>query len=282
MLNLRDLLIDHINTPVFDSAPGGQGEAVVFVHGNPGPSDDWEALVPEVARFTRSIAMDMPGYGRAGRPRTFEYTAAGYARHLGRLLDTLGVSRAHLVLHDFGGAWGLGWAVQHPASVASITLINTGILVGYRWHKYARIWQTPVLGELFQLTSNATMLHRALNADNPRPLPREFVDRIMRYADWGHKRAVLKLYRASRNIGRDVAPLGQALAHLHVPACVVWGAGDTYLPVAYAQKQRDYFPEAEIHVLEGLGHWPFIDDPDAVAQAIVPFLKRVTSSHAAF
>src|SRR5579862_2881752 len=153
MWNLRDLSIDRVNTPVFDSGPGGASEAVVFVHGNPGPSDDWATFAPDVARFARVVAMDMPGYGRADRPRAFDYTVAGYARHLGRLIDTLGISRAHLVLHDFGGAWGLGWAVQHPTSVASVTLVNTGILAGYRWHKYARIWQTPVIGELFQLTS---------------------------------------------------------------------------------------------------------------------------------
>src|SRR5579871_528942 len=278
MLNLHDLAIDGINTPVADSDPKGRAEAVVFVHGNPGPSDDWASLIPAVAAFSRVIAMDMPGYGRADRPRSFDYTVAGYARHLGRLIERLGVERAHLVMHDFGGAWGLGWAAQHPGAVASVTLVNTGILTGYRWHKFARIWQTPVIGELFQLTANAPMLHRALNADNPRPLPRSFVDRIMRYADWGHKRAVLKLYRASRNIGRDAAPIGDALARLDLPACVVWGAGDAYLPVAYAQKQRDYFPKAEVHVLDGLGHWPFIDDPDAVIGVIVPFLKRVTAS----
>jgi pimeloyl-ACP methyl ester carboxylesterase len=280
MLNLSDLVIDQVNTPVLDSGGAGSsasGEAVVFVHGNPGPSDDWETLVPAVAAFSRVVAMDMPGYGRSDRPRSFDYTVTGYARHLGRLIERLGIRRAHLVLHDFGGAWGLGWAVQHPAAVASVTLVNTGVLAGYRWHKFARIWQTPVLGELFQLTSNAPMLHAALNADNPKPMPRAFVDRVMRYADWGNKRAVLKLYRASRHIARDMVPLGAALARLDVPVCVVWGAGDKYLPVAYAQKQRDYFPKAEVHVLEGLGHWPFIDDPDAVARVIVPFLERVTA-----
>src|SRR5689334_18365844 len=139
MWSLRDLSIDGVNTPVFDSDPSGRAEAVVFVHGNPGPSDDWEAIAPDVAAFSRVVAMDMPGYGRADRPRSFDYTVPGYVRHLGRLLDTLGIRRAHLVLHDFGGAWDLGWAAQHPDAVASVTLVNTGILAGYRWHKFARI-----------------------------------------------------------------------------------------------------------------------------------------------
>ncbi len=51
------------------------------------------------------IAPDMPGYGKADRPESFDYTVEGYARHLTGILEQLGVKRAHLVLHDFGGPW---------------------------------------------------------------------------------------------------------------------------------------------------------------------------------
>ena len=64
-----------------------------------------------------------------------------------------GVRRVHLVLHDFGGAWGLTWAATHTASLASLTLINIGVMPGYRWHFLARIWRTPVLGEIFMATT---------------------------------------------------------------------------------------------------------------------------------
>ena len=278
MLEYRNIRIAGILTPTYEAGPHDRGEAVVFVHGNPGPSDDWERLAPRTAEFARVVAMDMPGYGRADRPPDFDYTVAGYARHLGSLLDELGVTRAHLVMHDFGGGWGLGWAATQPKSVGSVTLINTGVLTGYNWHKYAKIWQTPLLGELFQVTANARLLHRALAMDNPRPIPRSFVDRVMKYADWGHKRAVLKLYRASRNPDEAFGAIISEVKQLDVPACVVWGDGDPYLPVKYAEKQREFFPRAELHLLHGLGHWPFIDDPEAVEAAVLPFLKAQTSA----
>lgn len=278
MLPLRDIRILGVKTPTYEAGPSDRGEAVVFVHGNPGPSDDWERMAPRASEFARVVAMDLPGYGRADRPHDFDYTVSGYARHLGALLDELGVTRAHLVMHDFGGAFGLTWATEQPKSVGSVTVINTGVLTGYEWHKYAKIWQTPILGELFQATANAPLLHRALNADNPRPMPRAFVDRVMSYADWGHKNAVLKLYRASRDPERTFAPLAARVKALDVPACVVWGAGDKYLPVKYAEKQREFFPRAEVHVLPGLGHWPFIDDPEAVENVVLPFLRAQTSA----
>jgi pimeloyl-ACP methyl ester carboxylesterase len=57
----------------------------------------------------------MPGYGQADKPTHFDDTVDGYARHLAASLDQLGVMQVHLVLHDFGGPWGLAWATEAPA-----------------------------------------------------------------------------------------------------------------------------------------------------------------------
>jgi pimeloyl-ACP methyl ester carboxylesterase len=271
MLPTADHVVAGVRCAVYDSDPG-RPEAVVFVHGNPGPMDDWADLAPAVAAFARVVAMDMPGYGRAEHPRAFDYTIAGYARYLGALLDQLGVGRAHLVAHDFGCPWGLRWALDHPDRLASLTLINCGVLEGYTWHGFAKVWQTPVLGELAQLTATKWGMKKAVNGMSPKPMPDAFYDRVWRYADWGHKRAVLKLYRASKHVGRQVPPMPEFANAL--PVCVIWGAGDPFIEVGFAEKQRRYFPRAEVHVLQGLGHWPFIDDVGAVRGPLVEFLKR--------
>jgi pimeloyl-ACP methyl ester carboxylesterase len=251
------------------------------VHDNPGPMDDFESLIGPVSEFARVVAIDMPGFGRADRPREFDFTKEGYARHLGGVLAQLGVKRAHLVLHDWGGPWGLRWAADHPAALLSLTLINTGVMPGYRWHTFARIWQTPVLGELFQLAATDQAVRYFLNRDNPRPLPESFVERVVGNADWRQKRSVLKIYRTSRS-GDDLAVVTPELAKVcaELPTCVVWGEADVYLPVKYAALQKESFPRAEMHLLPGLGHWPFVDDPDAVRARIVPFLRRQVHSHA--
>ena len=266
-----DHVIDGVRCAVHDSDPSRR-EAVVFVHGNPGPMDDWEELAPAVSQFARVVAMDMPGYGRAEHPRRFEYTIGGYARYLGMLLDQLSVPRAHLVLHDFGGPWGLRWAAGNANRVASVTLVNCGVLEGYKWHTFAKVWQTPVLGELAQLAATKWGMKRAINGASPKPMPDAFFDRVMRYADWGHKRAVLKLYRASKDVGTQAPRMPEFAQAL--PVCVIWGAGDPFIEVGFAEKQRRYFPRAEVHVLPGLGHWPFVDDVAAVRAPLVEFLGR--------
>lgn len=246
-------------------------EAVVFVHGNPGSSEDWLDVLPHVGTFARAIAPDMPGYGKADRPHDFAYTVDGYARHLDGLLEQLGVERAHLVLHDLGGPWGLQWAVEHAARVASITLINIGLVPGYRWHIIARIWRTPVIGELFQRINGRRSFRSGLNAGNPKPFPDAFVDRMFDDMDAGHKRAVLAFYRATDldAFSRRIGPLLEPLA---LPALVLWGEADDALPVRYAQLQKNYF-RAEVHELAGCGHWPMIDEPARVRTLIVSFLR---------
>jgi pimeloyl-ACP methyl ester carboxylesterase len=272
LLRGGEIRVDGVRTPLLEGGSPGVDEAVVFVHGNPGSSRDWVDLAGAVSAFARVAALDMPAFGRADRPRTFEYTVEGYARHLARCLDALGIRRAHLVLHDFGGAWGLAWAAGHPDAFRSATLINTGILPGYRWHYLARIWRTPVLGELFMATSTRSGFRLLLRHGNPRGLPPAFVDRMYDDFDTGTRRAVLRLYRATDP--RGFAALGPPLRRLHRPALVVWGAHDPYLPVAYASRQREVFPDARVVVLDGSGHWPFADDPAAVAAAVIPFLRE--------
>jgi len=100
-----------IRSPVFAAGSPQASDAVVFVHGNPGSSTDWSDLVEQVAPFSRAFAPDMPGFGQADKPADFDCTVAGYARHLGAMLDAEGIRRAHLV-HDFGGPWDLAWAAQ--------------------------------------------------------------------------------------------------------------------------------------------------------------------------
>ncbi len=249
-------------------------EAVVFVHGNPGSSEDWRELMQALAPNTRVIAFDMPGFGQADKPRDFPYSVEGGATFLGEALRTLGVLRAHLVLHDFGGPWGLAWAAMNPFALASLTLINTGAFKGYRWHTMARIWRTPILGELQMLLTNRIGFGWILRKGSPRGLPQAFIDRMYKDMDRNTRRAVLKLYRATSDVSERTHRLIPLLAPINPPTLVVWGAADPYLPVRYAEQQRETFPKAEVIVLDDSGHFPFADNPQAVLKALKPFLLR--------
>jgi pimeloyl-ACP methyl ester carboxylesterase len=262
-----------VRSPTLEAGEEGSAEAAVFVHGNPGSTHDWARLVEAAGEHGRAIALDMPGYGEADKPRTFPYTVDGYAAHLEGALAQLGVERAHLVLHDFGGAWGLQWAAAHPEALTSITLIDTGVLRDFRWHELARIWRTRRLGEGFFAITTKPALRIALRRGQPRPLPDEAID--LMYAankDPATQRAILALYRATPP--EALGPPREELTPLDRPTLVVWGRHDPYIPARYAERQREEFPQAKVVVLEESGHWPMWDAPDELAAAVVPFLAR--------
>jgi pimeloyl-ACP methyl ester carboxylesterase len=94
--------------------------------------------------------------------------------------------------------------------------------------------------------------------------------------DWGTRRAVLRLYRATDDPGRAAGALSAALAPLRRPGLVVWGRRDPYIGAEYAERQREVF-DAGVVMLDESGHWPFADDAAAVEAAVVPFLRVQTA-----
>jgi pimeloyl-ACP methyl ester carboxylesterase len=274
MPRTRRIAVGGLSSPVIEAGPHDATEAVVFVHGNPGSSTDWTALVDATGELGRAVAMDMPGFGKADKPRDFDYQVSAYADFLQGALTELGIERVHLVLHDFGGPFGLFWGLQHPNMWASVVLINIGIMPGYEWHTMARRWRTPVLGELMQAWIPRAGWRRAMQKANPKGLPAEFVDKM--YDDYDHatRRTVLELYRATPDPGSTAVELGAEMAELHKPALVIWGAKDPFIGVEFAERQREFFEVEDVAILQESGHWPFQDDPQRVAQTVLPFLRK--------
>jgi pimeloyl-ACP methyl ester carboxylesterase len=273
-MTTRELDLDGVCTLLREAGPADASEAVVFVHGNPGSGADWEPLLAAVGERRRAVAWDAPGFGGARAPAGFRQTVDAHAAFIGRALDALAIDRAHLVVHDFGGPWGLRWAAEHLDRFASAVLLGTGVLPGYRWHALARVWRTPLLGELFMATTTRAGFRLLLRRGNRRGLPRAFVDRMYDDFDGHTRRAVLELYRSVPDVAAAGERLAAALCPLDRPALVLWGRHDPYLPAALADRQRDGFPHAEIRVLERSGHWPFVDDHETTAAAITAFLDR--------
>jgi pimeloyl-ACP methyl ester carboxylesterase len=262
------------SSPLIEAGPHDAREAVVFVHGNPGSSSDWTALVEATGELGRAVAIDMPGFGRATAPDGFGYQVSSYADFLGQALEELGVDRAHLVLHDFGGPFGLLWGLQRPEAWASVVLINVGVMPGYTWHSMAKRWRTPVLGELVQAWIPRWGWRRTMQKSSPRGLPPEFVEKMYDDYDRATRQTVLKLYRATPDPGDTAEQVGGAIAALHKPALVVCGRADPFIGVQYAERQREFFDVQDMVILDDSGHWPFQDDPEPVERAVVPFLRR--------
>jgi len=273
-VNSGVISVDGLRSPVIDAGPSDASEAVVFLHGNPGSSADWRDLVAEVGEFGRAVAFDLPGFGGADKPVEFDYRIEGYAQFIATAMKELRIERAHLVLHDFGGPFGIAWAASCPDAFAGAVLFNTGSVSQRKWHAMARVWRTPVLGEISMALTNRRLWRRALQAGDSRPLPPQFVDRMYDDYDRGTKQAVLKLYRATDVPYPGAEEMAQGLRPLNRPAVIIWGAQDPFIGRKGAEAlRRDLFPGAEIVMLEQSGHWPFVDDPERAAAPALSFLR---------
>jgi len=279
MIETRRLTVEGITTSVLVGGSGRPGEAVVFVHGNPDSGSDWMPLMTRVAPFATVMAPDLPGFGAADARADNDYTIYSYARFLDGVIGQLGIERVHLVAHDFGGPFAAAWAADHPDRVGSVTFLNTGVLLDYRWHRMARIWRTPVLGGLSMRAITAAPATAMLARENP-GLSAQWVETIVAHLMPEKTRhAVLRLYRATR--AGDMEQLAARLRQHDHDALIVFGDADSYIPAEMAHRQVSAFPRADIRMLRGLGHWCWLEDTDAVADQVIPFLRQRVGATAA-
>jgi haloalkane dehalogenase len=110
----------------------GDGEPVVFVHGEPTWSFLWRKVLGPVREAGyRCIAPDLPGFGRSDKPLELDWYS--YDRHTAAfvsLLEDLAVREATVVVHDWGGPVGLRAAVEHPELIARLVVLDTGLFTG--------------------------------------------------------------------------------------------------------------------------------------------------------
>jgi pimeloyl-ACP methyl ester carboxylesterase len=126
----------------------GDGDPVVLMHGVPVSSFLYRKVLPLLAeRGLRGVAFDLPGLGLAERPRDFDYSWSGLGRWTGEAIDSLGIDRCHLVLHDIGGPIALEWALRNRDRVRSLTVLDMMLDVA----SFRRVWtmalaSPPVIG----------------------------------------------------------------------------------------------------------------------------------------
>ena len=267
--------VDGVSTRVVEGGPARADHAVVFVHGSPGSSRDYDDLMAAGGEFARTVAFDVSGYGESDHFAPQVQSTEGAARYIAGALDELGIRRAVLVLHDFGGPWGLSWAVGNPEALTAAVLINSGVFIDYIPHPFALTWAQPVVGELQMAQTTREGFNRTLQAANPRGLPRDYVDRMYDNYDRATRCAALRYYRSAIrpenfNMARDQAAV---LRQRPRPALVIWGAQDIFIPAKHAQDQRQAFPDADIHMFEDSGHWPFVDNAERTQELFVLFLR---------
>lgn len=263
----RSLSLTGVNTRVLVR---GEGPPVLFLHGNPDTAELWDGLIDALATSYRCYAPDMPGFGASKLTQDNDFSLDTMATFVSELVDALEIHEPlRLVMHDFGGPYGFSWAVRNPERVEQIVAINTFFFPRFRWHFWARVWRTPILGELSVYLMRWPVARLELGRGSRRLTTaqmRAVYDRVTPET----RQTILRLYRATDP--EVFEPWQEKLAALtsHVPTAVIWGMRDPYLPASFIER----FGAREAHRLEDCGHWPPSERTDDTAALLKSFFAK--------
>lgn len=269
----------------------GEGDPLVLLHGCPFHAYEWRDVIPTLATRFRVLAPDLLGLGDTEVTLADDYRLPRDAQMVCGLLDALGIDEAHLVGHDHGGATCLLLMDSAPERLRSVVLTNIEAYDGWpsdEERKYLRLIVNPLSSPLVWALLHSRLARRrifAIAAHRGEVLSDEvlgaFVDphiatperwqRLRRFFAW-------QLDPAHRRVTMDVVP---RLREFSKPTLILWGRRDVNFGAAVAERLLDDIPGAErLQWMEGSGHLPMLEEPDAYADAIVRFATSVESASA--
>ncbi len=257
----------------------GSGDPVFCVHGVPTSSFLYRKIVKGLAaEGLRGIAMDLPGLGYSDRPEDYKYLFSNFASTCQHLLDHLGISRFHLVIHDIGAPVGLALAARNPGNVLSLTVLNSMLDIEHFTKPLPmRPFEKPVLGEAQLATLNHTTWHLMLQyagVENTDAVPEEelaaHID-ILKRDDGGD--AFLKIMRNFEQTKEFNQLCYSAVYNVPYPIQLIWGKNDRFLdPETYATQFQAAAPDAPLHLVESK-HFLQEEFPEFLADKIAELAR---------
>lgn len=269
---------------------GGHGSPLVLVHGLGSSagvefSSNLEALAAQLCVY----AVDLPGFGRSDKP-SIEYTIEFFVRVLRDFMDAHGLERVALMGVSLGGRIALGFALEFPARVTRLILVDAlGVGVPRRVLAYSLLLARGI-GEL---TLRGTA--RALRQMNPRLIRRLWGwylsrpgsieqilsdDRIASHRETlgtpASRAAYLSALRSVAGMRRmrDGVLVEDRLAALSMPTLLVWGRHDHVFPPSHAEQAAGRIPNADFEIFEHSGHTPQLEEPERFNRLVLGFLSH--------
>lgn len=276
----------HLHGHRVDYRTGGEGPVVLLVHGMAGSSATWLPILDRLAPHVTYLAPDLPGHGRSDKPRS-DYSLGAHASFLRDLLAALGHDRATVVGQSLGGGIAMQFAYQYPERIERLVLVGAGGL-GEEVNAVLRLLALPgvdlAMPLVFQpiFRDAASAIGSLLSRIGMRPAPAttemwrayaSLVDPSTRTAFLHTLRAVIDL-RGQRISAHDKLYLAQDL-----PTLVVWGEEDPIIPVSHAHAAVESLPGSRLELLDGLGHFPHVEDPDRFADVLLDFVASTEPAH---
>ncbi len=233
----------------------------VMIHGVPETPSLWDGLIEQLdLPKDQVVAPAWPGFSAAA-PKGFSATKESYVDWLIELLETefAHTGPVDLVGHDWGAMLCLRAAHLRPDLIKSWAALNAVVLPGERWHGVARLWQTPVVGEIANLGARPWVMRKMLPTKG---MPQPMADVLSRQIGRNMKHSILKLYRSACTVDNE---WGQDLSNLPKRGLVLWGAHDPFMSKSKAKRFCKKW-DVPLIMEKDRGHWALCEDARSTAQ----------------
>ncbi|WP_432769913.1 MAG: alpha/beta hydrolase [Sphingopyxis sp.] len=243
--------------------------AKLFLHGVPDSPAIWRPLLDVLDLGDTPVAVPALLGFTAPLPAGFPATKEAYADWAIGQAEVLFAAHGpiDIVGHDWGALIAQRVAMLRPDLIRSWAISNAVIDPDYRGHRVARIWNTPILGELFMALSKPAKLAEGLAAQGmPAAIAAEEAEQ---WKNKDKRRAILKLYRSAKGLSfaHDWA---LDIGKLPSNGALIWGADDPYVKLTVAQRYAAT-TGTPLTVVDGAGHWAIAERPAEVAAALHRF-----------
>ncbi len=258
------------------------GEAVLLLHGFPSSSHDFAEIVDDLGS-RRVLTLDLPGYGLSEKPIDYSYSLFEQADVVALYLRELGVDRVHVVAHDMGTSIATELCARRERGllgfeVASLLLMNGSVHIDLAaLTPSQRLLRSPLKSAFAKLgTYRIFKLQLGRIVSELREEDYEAMWALLLHRDGKERLPQIISYVEERT--RFAERWIGALTRLDLPTQVLWGPEDTVAVFPIAEALAAEIPDAGLERLEGLGHYPQIEDPERTADAIRRWLDRVADS----
>ena len=256
---------------------------VVMVHGNPTWSFYYRTLIPTISQTHRVIVPDHVGCGLSDKPQDYAYTLNQHVENLEALIAHLGLENLTLIVHDWGGAIGMGYATRHPQNVARFVVFNTAAFFLPVIPLSLRLARSPVLGELVVrgLNGFAGLAQIWATAHRERFTSPVRAGYLAPYDSWRNRIAIYRFVQ-DIPIGND-HPSRDTLNAIdtnlglfrHHPMLIIWGAKDfVFTERNFLPEWQKRFPDAQVRVVPDAGHYVVEDAHERIVPWVMEFLQE--------
>ena len=248
---------------------GGQGDALVLLHGFSANKDNWTRIGKYFTPYFRVIAPDLPGFGESSLDPHGDYTIRTQAERVKAFIRALKIKSLHLGGSSMGGAIAGVYASLYLKDLKSLLLFSPGGVACSDRCKLFRLIEVgtpnpliPKDAEEYEYMLDFVFVEKPFI---PGPVKKALVQEAV-----ANQPLYQKIFKQLTN-SADI-PLEDVMTGLPVPTLIIWGAKDRVLHVSGARILESVIPEARVEVIDGVGHLPMIEKPEKTAGLYLHFL----------